>query len=255
MAATARGAFPHPLGGDPPDTDGDIRRLAERSATVVALFDHSDPRPLAGVPGRFHRHPVTGLVSYDHGTAWQEFDFLPRTGKAADSELLDGLDSAAFEPKRTEVFVPASAMSAITGAPSLGVLAVRHPVWLMDPATTENVAGGWNVPSGWASVVVDLLWSKPGVGAAGDVRWQVVLDHADDLGSLAVTGPFKAQTAATPDQNALRRTRLGSGSGGDVFAVTPGGYTNVRVQRLGADAADTFTEDVALLGARIVRVS
>ncbi len=102
-ATTARGAIPFPLGendplgpADPPNTDGHMRAIAERVAAVFALFDHTDPRPLAGVAGRFHRHPVTGLISYDFGTAWQELDFLPRTGKAADSELLDGLDSTAF---------------------------------------------------------------------------------------------------------------------------------------------------------------
>lgn len=168
--------------------------------------------------------------------------------------LTEAAASAAYEPKRTEVFVSASSMSAVSGAPTLGVLAVRHPVWLLDPALVENVGGGWYVPPGWSKVVVELLWSKPGAAAAGNVEWQVVMDHADDLGSLNVTGPFLVQTASTPEQNALKRTGVGAGSAA-VFPVTPGGWTNIRVSRRGADAADTFTEDVALLGARILKVA
>jgi hypothetical protein len=160
--------------------------------------------------------------------------------------------SAAYEPIQNDVYVPASRMNAVGGAPTPGTLAFRHPVWLLDPATEENVAGGWDVPEGWASVYIDLLWTQPGTAGTADVRWQAVLEHADDGGSLNVSGPFASQTAAAPGQYVLKRTRMGAGA---AVAVTPGGWNTVRVKRIGADAADTFTEDVALLGVRLVKAS
>lgn len=71
-ASTPRGALPYPLGADPPDTDGDIRLLAQRLAAVGALYlqGTASARPAAGVDGRFFLATDTGVVSYDTGSAW-----------------------------------------------------------------------------------------------------------------------------------------------------------------------------------------
>lgn len=73
MATTTRGAFPFP---DPADNRKQIRAqvkaLADQVAAVAVLYTQADPRPAAGVQGRIHRHPTTGVLSYDTGSAWDD---------------------------------------------------------------------------------------------------------------------------------------------------------------------------------------
>lgn len=41
----------------------------------IATFSEANPRPAAGVSGRLHRHPTTGALSFDTGTAWVDLPF------------------------------------------------------------------------------------------------------------------------------------------------------------------------------------
>jgi hypothetical protein len=50
----------------------------------VSSFDATDPRPAAGKAGRIHRHPVTGVVSFDTGAAWVT---LPLGGLISGNDL------------------------------------------------------------------------------------------------------------------------------------------------------------------------
>jgi hypothetical protein len=107
---TARGAFPFPDGGDPPDTDGAIRTLAQAVDAKVALDFQGllVDRPVAGVRGRFYFATDNGLLYRDTGTAWVNLRnadtldgldssaFLLAGAKAADADTLDGIDSTGF---------------------------------------------------------------------------------------------------------------------------------------------------------------
>lgn len=99
MAQTGRGPFRYPLGTDPPDTDGDIRRLAEDLAAVVALDSQGTlaARPAAGVNGRYYAvtsGAAAGQLFRDTGTSW--------TRIGADADTLDGLNSTEFLRALTE---------------------------------------------------------------------------------------------------------------------------------------------------------
>lgn len=95
--STSRGGFRYPLGGDPPDTDGDIKKLADDVAANAALYSQSvaGSRPAPGVVGRYHYATDTGAFTYDQGSAWVSVtpggaDPFPQylTGTEADAAYL-----------------------------------------------------------------------------------------------------------------------------------------------------------------------
>lgn len=98
-ASTSRGAVRYPLGTDPPDTDGDIRKVAEDVAARFAIFDESATRPAAGTRGRLHRNPATGEVTWDTGTAWEALSVGKLGGISAPLYLLTSDANAAYAPK------------------------------------------------------------------------------------------------------------------------------------------------------------
>lgn len=80
--STTRVALPYPLGADAPDTDGDLRELAEALDAVVALDAQglASARPAAGVRGRYYFATDTLTLSRDTGSAWREVGtFVPVT--------------------------------------------------------------------------------------------------------------------------------------------------------------------------------
>lgn len=60
--------FPFPEPADPNNVPADIQALAEAIEAKVATFSVEDPRPAAGVPGRWHYSGT--VLSYDNGAAW-----------------------------------------------------------------------------------------------------------------------------------------------------------------------------------------
>lgn len=80
MPATpsTRWGFQRPADGDQINTwPASMRATIDAIDAIVAGMDLSDPRPAAGVAGRFHRHPATGVVSLDTGSGWVEMARLP----------------------------------------------------------------------------------------------------------------------------------------------------------------------------------
>lgn len=61
-----------PADGDFINTWPNVNRQAlDLIDDIAVVFNTTDPRPAAGVPGRFHRHPAPpGVISYDTGTTW-----------------------------------------------------------------------------------------------------------------------------------------------------------------------------------------
>jgi hypothetical protein len=94
--STARGGFRWPLGtGEPPDTDGHMRRLAEDIDASVALDGQGllADRPVAGVRGRYY-YAVDdngGQLYRDTGTAWVGL----LTSSAANADYLAKADNLA----------------------------------------------------------------------------------------------------------------------------------------------------------------
>lgn len=242
-ASTTRGALPYPLGTDPPDTDGDIKKLAERLAAVGALYAQgtASARPTAGTAGRLYLATDTGVVSYDTGTAWT--DLLTRTDA-----------NAAYEPRHEDIFIGAAEMSATDGAPTLGTV-YSYSTWLLDAAAREGVAGIFRVPSYWLTADVYLWFINP-AASSGDVRFRVVGGPL----ALGTTPPVDSPgyvTIGVPGQNIVARALVASGVSVSIDATSgPGTRPQaILVQRNGAEATDTLPNDVALFAVQLRRAS
>lgn len=83
----------------PSDTDfiNDWPQIERAALALIeskgAIFTHADPRPAAGVAGRFHRHPTTGVISYDTGSAWIQISPVPKVFQTVSNLLVAGLVS------------------------------------------------------------------------------------------------------------------------------------------------------------------
>jgi hypothetical protein len=238
-ASTTRGALPYPLGTDPPDTDGDIRKLAERLAAVGALYlqDTASARPAAGVDGRLFLATDTGVVSYDTGSAWTDL-------------LTEAAASAAYATKAETGLrsFGAPSLGPGSGAPVRGVLLDYWPVWLLDATTNESVGIEFTVPEGWGKIAVDAVTVNAGTGT-GDYRLRLVYNAVAKGGTLAVTGT-NGVTIAALAQNAKEVVEVLNN-----FAVTPGQTVLLMVERRGADAVDTLPNDIGLLSVDVRRTA
>lgn len=65
--------FVRPADGDPiHDWPQEMRDTIDGIDGIIASWSDSNPRPAAGLDGRIHRHPSTGVISVDDGTAWHD---------------------------------------------------------------------------------------------------------------------------------------------------------------------------------------
>lgn len=69
---------------------GSARAMIDAVDALMSVVDQTDPRPAAGVFGRIHRHPVTGVISFDAGSGWIELSRSPhgsRHGEGGDDPI------------------------------------------------------------------------------------------------------------------------------------------------------------------------
>lgn len=79
---STRWAIERPADGDLIHDWPSIMRTSIDSIDAVLLgWNSTDPRPAAGTAGRIHRHPTTGVLSFDTGTGWAT---MTQTPHAAD---------------------------------------------------------------------------------------------------------------------------------------------------------------------------
>lgn len=167
--------------------------------------------------------------------------------------------------RETWRFIPASQFLASENAPTLAI-ANTVPAWTMDPTTQMSVNAAVDIPSHWQSFDIHFVWTVAlGTGyTSGNngVAWEAGLQN---LG----TGGFSAPMPASGASGAF------SAPGGIVAGVAPNqgsAYPTVwtrvatnqsasyrpigiRARRVAADALDTVTTNVFLLGVLLVRAS
>jgi hypothetical protein len=278
MATTPRG-YPYPAATDANDVPADLQALAQKNddrpgisplttaaRDALAGADLWDGRVIynlttsrlerynAAVPawqsaGISDHGDLTGLADDDHPQYLLKTDnLLALTDKAAARENLGA--NTAYEV--TRALLSASSLDIALGAPTLGTVgsgsATLHPAWLLDPGATEVVAGMVVCPPGWATANVVALMVNPTTGTGN----YVLQLNANSLApGEAITGTMAsaAVTTAAGTQYVRQDVTLGG------VPVTPGDPIYVNVRRLGADAADTFAADMALIGIYLVKAS
>jgi len=162
--------------------------------------------------------------------------------------------SSRYAPLNDQIItIPAGAMVATSGSPTLGGGGDggRWNSWAMDASTTEVATFGIAFPDWWNTVNVDLWWTNGGAGA-GDVRWSVLFDRAGEGDTLSTGRGYSVGvvTATAGLLDVMVKTRTTTGA-----AIDHTKFINCRIQRLGLDAADTLANDCFLFGAVISRAS
>lgn len=162
------------------------------------------------------------------------------------------LDTPTVDLRTSGLFIPATSFELVTGTPNkIGVPGVGYPMsWQLDAATSEGVTGVIDAPPlSWGAFDIVAWWTATNTGA-GDVRLQL-LGNWLTSGALpsanAITGTVTGVTPGVAAQ--LVKTTLLSGQ------VPRNNPLHMRVLRLGADAADTYASDIALVGIELVRAS
>lgn len=234
-AAAAAQAASQPL-------DSDLTEIAALSTTSYgrALLELADQAALLSAVGQAST-TTAGVV---------ELATSAETAAASDATRAV-TPSAAASTYGAQIWIPAAQLTPSTGsAPVLNrTAASRWPAITFADAATEIAAVSVPIPETWATFDVHLYWTCL-TTATGNVRWVVIRDRAGAGDSLNVSGSNATATASSPGQYLLAVTACSTG-----IAAVPDDLCNLRVQRTGADAADTLAASVELIGVMLSRAS
>lgn len=171
------------------------------------------------------------------GYAWYEQPSAKRG-----SQLLTG----SLQPS---VFLGAGSLEAIDGSPTLTKVFFRWMAWSLADSVDSGVGSAFKVPTDWATIHVDLLWSKTDTGT-GNVVYSLSLASCADGADLTATQVSNTPVIAVPTQNLLKVSRVLTGQ-----AVTPSNVQHLRCYRSGSHASDTYTGTAQLLGLLVTKAS
>lgn len=145
------------------------------------------------------------------------------------------------------VFIPGGEIQATGESTNRATLGSRIEGWQLDSGLNETLRASWFPRTGHSTYSVYIWWGNVGAGS-GDVQFRLAYYSRGD-GEDATAGETTVDTTLTAGaQNVLERSQLGAGG----FTVTAGELHNLRVTRLGSDAADTLGNDVVVVGFEIV---
>ena len=150
------------------------------------------------------------------------------------------------------IFIPMKEFTAVSGTPAITLAGGgRRNVLAFDAASLETADAFIQIPTGWESIAVEVIWANLGAGS-GDVVWRVqglartageTLDTADNTGGAGTTITAGAQNIV-----------MVSAMSGNLDLINENYYLSVRVSRLGTDAGDTLANDAGLIGITLTRV-
>lgn len=164
---------------------------------------------------------------------------------------LGGINSNAFIPD--QVYLPAVAMSAVTGAPNLaGVPGVGYPAaWQLDANVIEQVVGQVNgLPNDWETFDAYIVWAATD-STVGNVVWDlnysfIVAGQPSNSGNTSNPGAAQATSGVA---GRVARYKIVSGKARSTAPMV------IRVDRNAASGSDTYGSDVSLIGVQLVRAS
>lgn len=125
-------------------------------------------------------------------------------------------------------------------------IASRYHAWEFANAAEQYAGGLFPCFTASGTIIVRFYWTRVGAEAAGNVRWRCLIKDIADGGDLTAADTELADTIAAPTQNCLKINSFST-----TFAYTAGEAPGIRIGRVGADAADTFTGVVDLLAVEL----
>lgn len=151
------------------------------------------------------------------------------------------------------ILLNAKDLQSIGGSPALGWVgssnADRTNVYLLDPASIEDVGCQVMLPASWSAFKVTVIWANT-ASSAGDVRWTIGYTFAGSGdNSTTQTGTGSATGTAPATSGPLAYTTVLS----SVTAVS-GKLLILRVRRAATDVLDTLAVDAGLVGVLLERV-
>jgi hypothetical protein len=143
-------------------------------------------------------------------------------------------------------------LQSIGGSPAIGWVgssnADRTNVYLLDPASTEDVGCQVMLPASWGSFKATVIWANT-TTSTGDVRWTVGYTFAGSGdNSTTQTGTASATGAAPSTSGPLAYTTVLSS-----ITASAGKLLILRVRRAATDVLDTLAVDAAVVGVLLER--
>lgn len=164
----------------------------------------------------------------------------------------------AADPAFTGTYAPLASVDSVwlgvgnfqvqTGSPGISATG-GWPAWFLDASATETVHENLRLPQHWSTFDVEYWYTNAGAGA-GNVKIGINHRFVGDGEALGAGVNTASVTSTAPAQNVMEVATVASG-----IAATTGKLLNLRVFRLGGDAADTLANDIGLLGVRLVKAS
>lgn len=197
------------------------------------------------------------MGTYNLGTSVSPAD----SGHAAlhneERDAINDLDSRvtgiASAAGASGIWIPAAQFQPVSGSPALAGVNIGWPHWLLDAASQEIIATAVQLPTAWTAFAVHLWWTTTTSGTGGIVMQGRVMSPkvAGSLTTGSETNGANRTLAAAGTAFTIGKTSLGNFTTATTDpAARP--LVGVSVRRIAADAADTFTTDVAVLGVELI---
>lgn len=123
-----------------------------------------------------------------------------------------------------------------------------HPVLDFDDASTESAMFGGVLPTGYAGggLTIEIYWTATSA-TTGDVRWGAAIERMNtDLDSGSFASNQTTDTTCNGTSGIIAKTTITMTDGAQMDSLAAGEAFRLRIQRIGANAADTMTGDAEL---------
>lgn len=156
--------------------------------------------------------------------------------------------SPRYELKDSRSFGPGDFVS-VSGAPNTGIWAAQWGAWHMAPGGTEGIGVNFRMPRHWrhGKLQFTLIWGIT-VNAGGDVVHRIVAKSGACLTDVATPEIDDSRTSGVPANNVTIKCSTFD----DELVVANEDVIFIRIDRLGANGADTYGSDSVILGLDIV---
>lgn len=229
--------------------------LGKLATDPLARANHTGTQPVATLSDFGAGHDALDHSAALASAVLGDLSDVDATAPSADDVLTwDGASwgpaAAASGSSSEPVYLPAGSFFG-AGGPTQDVFGGGYAsVWRLDAAAVEGVAANLIVPTGWATVDIDLWWGNAAT-SAGDVVWELTPYNAAEGAQAGSAGVPISNTLAAPATAGLtEKSTLTTG-----FAVTPGNLLNLYIQRTATAGGDTLANDAALLGINVRKAS
>ncbi|QDG61254.1 sialidase family protein [Pseudarthrobacter sp. NIBRBAC000502771] len=134
------------------------------------------------------------------------------------------------------------------GGASAASQVLGWPIWTLGASAADQCAFVFRIPTSWKSFDIDVLWVNYLGGTTADVVFRH--DHEQcNAGATFTAAAGATATVTTGNQYILTNTPMATG------VARVGEFLRVKPTRLGADAADTYANNIGIVGVRVRRAA